>query len=315
MDEQHSGKPQSERRVVEDDHSLDDASAADLKELKRKRAEAFKRSFDTHSGLPDLKDLECICHPSVIRDELTFDQKRILVAWQKLAGDEFDIKPILRRFGPQEEGTAWRKIQRWAEEAWLGEPFQGAYTREENERIAESQLEQEEFLEKLDHRLASFHHYQASSNAPDEIPDPDAVNGVRDRLNEKRDLDKLDKMLLFTWHGLSGVNIDPILKDHKSDSAADAWDEIRLWADKEYFGQPDDPRSAQKTDLQEWSAWFRKAEWKNVWGGDDDKPLPESTFKGWLGKHGETDPDNIQRCRFRTAWLKKAEKPTPSKVE
>jgi hypothetical protein len=232
MDERHSGKPHSERRTVRDDHSLDDASVADLNELRKLRDEAFKLCFDTKNGLPHLKALECICQPSVVRNELTFDQKRILVAWKKLAGDEIDIKPILGRFGPQEEGTAWRNIQLWAEEAWLGEPFQGAYTREENLRIAERGAEEAE-------REDEICCYYDSIDTPNEIPNPDAVNKVRDFIARKRDLNGTDKMLLFSWHRLSKVDIDPILKDHRSDSAADAWNELRLWADKEHFGQPE----------------------------------------------------------------------------
>jgi hypothetical protein len=75
-----------------------------------------------------------------------------------------------------------------------------------------------------------------------------------------------------------------------------------------------DATAVKTADGPELSAWFFKAEWRKAWGSYN-KSLPESTFRDWLRKHGETDPHNNRRCRFRTAWLNEAEMSIPPKAD
>jgi hypothetical protein len=88
---------------------------------------------------------------------------------------------------------------------------------------------------------------------------------------------------------------------------------VRTWAMRRRMEAQVDAAAVEPVSGSEWSAWFYKKDWRIAWAGK--KLLPESTFKDWLGKHGQTDRHNIRRCRFRTAWLKEADKATPSKAE
>ena len=111
--------------------------------------------------------------------------------------------------------------------------------------------------------------------------------------------------LLVAWQKLSGVDLTDILVDHRSDEASAAWGQLRAWLAKATFGD-DDARSAAKTDLQDWSPWFRKAEWRKLWGN-----MPDSTFRQRLNEHGETNSDNQQIARFPIPWLKESGNPIP----
>jgi len=207
---------------------IEDGVAVELQELRRKRDEAFERNFESRTGIPTPEDLRSICHPSVVRDELTVFQKRRLMAWKELAGDEIDIKPILRKHGPEADDRAWREIQFWAEEESLRHPDRESMSAEELGRFQNWEIDIKE-------RNDDEHCFHDCLASPNTIPNAFAVNRVRDHLGRHPRLTLSHKELLFAWHGLSKVNIDPILMDHTGDSAGDAWNKLRLWADKNYF--------------------------------------------------------------------------------